>query len=245
MRALTISPAVARYLDTSVDRYLNDVKNIGLITADEEISLACQIRNGDEAALLKLVKTNLRFVISVAKQYQNRGVEIGDLINEGNLGLIIAARKFDETKGVKFISYAVWWIRQSIIFAIAEQSRMIHLPYNYITLKSKCEKAIQKLEQRFKRKPLTAEIAEYLDVPIEKIHDLFTLDCKQLSIDNPMSKHAEISLLDILPNKDCQTDHKVLKDSRNAILHRSLVVLSHRDREVICLYFGFDIPFTV
>ncbi len=216
-----------------------------MISGQDEVVLAHRIKNGDEKAVMQLVRSNLRFVISVAKQFQHQGVSLGDLINEGNLGLITAAKKFDETKGCKFISYAVWWIRQAIIFAIAEQSRMIHIPYNFVTLKSKVGKAAQKLEQQLYRLPSSYEISIFLNVEEEKVHELYAYDRKQLYIDAPVSRNTETALLDTLPSGDYLADQVTMESCLKKTLRAALCVLNSRDRNIIQSYFGLNCPFPV
>jgi RNA polymerase primary sigma factor len=241
MRQLIISQSITQRDYYSLDRYFNEINKIDLITANEEVLLAEKIRQGDQYAFQRLVSTNLRFVVSVAKQYQNKGISLGDLINEGNMGLITAAKRFDHSKGFKFISYAVWWIRQSIIFAIAEQSRIVHLPYNLVTLLGKFNSAFSKLEQEYKRKPSLDEVSEYLDVDRQKIENLLACSKEDVSIDSPINNHEESTLLDILSNADAFPDHEVIKDSVKEVIQQSLNTLGPRDREVVQLYFGLNI----
>jgi RNA polymerase primary sigma factor len=241
MRDLTISPTITIRDYQSLDRYFNDINKINLITANEEVVLAQKIRQGDQAALRQLISSNLRFVVSVAKQYQNQGLSIGDLINEGNIGLITAAKRFNENKGFKFISYAVWWIRQSIIFAIAEQTRVVHLPYSQITLMSKFNKAFARLEQQYGRKPSVAELATELETTVEKINDMIACSGKELSIDHPINADAETTLLDTLKTDESGTDRTVLNETTKAFIMQSLNTLCERESLIVRLYFGLNI----
>lgn len=238
MRQLVISQSITQRDYKSLDKYFNEIDKIGLITAQEEMMLARRIREGDQAALERLTKTNLRFVVSVAKQYQNQGLTLGDLINEGNMGLIIAAKRYDETKGFKFISYAVWWIRQSIITAIAEHARMVRLPYNQLTLLSKLYRTQAKLEQEYGRKPSNDELADRLEVPIEKVKEMMNKSGVNVSIDEPFQDDDAFSLLDVLPNNEPHTDCRIEQESIAKEIHHSLKVLSKRDRELLILFFG-------
>lgn len=239
MRQLVISKSITQREYKSLDKYFNEIDKIDLITTQEEVMLAQKIREGDHAALERLTKTNLRFVVSVAKQYQNQGLTLGDLINEGNMGLMIAAKRYDETKGFKFISYAVWWIRQSIITAIAEHARMVRLPYNQLTLLSKIYKALAKLEQDHGRKPSVEELAEYLEISVEKVAEMLTKSNYNLqSIDEPFREDDDHTLLDILQNNELCTDRYVVYESVTKEIQHSLKVLSKRDRELLVLFFG-------
>jgi len=238
MRQLKISQSITNRESQSLDKYLTEIGKVDLITADEEVILAQKIREGDQAALERLTKTNLRFVVSVAKQYQNQGLTLGDLINEGNLGLIKAAKRFDETKGFKFISYAVWWIRQSILSAVAEQSRIVRLPLNQIGSLNKIRQAYSKLEQEYEREPSQAELAEILETTEEKISDSLSNSGRHVSMDAPFVQGEENTLLDVLQNDEPTTDDMLMEESLSQEIMRSLVTLAEREREVIVLFFG-------
>ncbi|GAA3975734.1 sigma-70 family RNA polymerase sigma factor [Mucilaginibacter dorajii] len=238
MRQLKISQSITNRESQSLEKYLHEIGKVDLISAQEEVILAQKIREGDQAALERLTKTNLRFVVSVAKQYQNQGLTLGDLINEGNLGLIKAAKRFDETKGFKFISYAVWWIRQSILSAVAEQSRIVRLPLNQIGSLSKIHKAASKLEQEFERQPTPEELAEDLEISVDKIADSLSNAGRQISMDAPFIQGEENTLLDVLQSTDAATDTELMMDSLSQEIKRSLGILAERDREVIILFFG-------
>src|SRR5258707_11883921 len=223
----------------SLDKYLQEIGRVELLEAEEEIDLARRIREGDQAALEKLTKANLRFVVSVAKQYQNQGLSLGDLINEGNLGLIKAAKRFDETRGFKFISYAVWWIRQSILQALAEQSRIVRLPLNQVGSLNKISKAYSKLEQEYQREPSPEELSKLLELPKEKIADTMKVSGKHISMDAPFVQGEENSLLDVLVNPDSpRADNTLMTESLQHEINRSLSTLTEREREVITLFFG-------
>ncbi|MCB1060134.1 MAG: RNA polymerase sigma factor RpoD/SigA [Calditrichaeota bacterium] len=225
----------------SLERYLQEIGEVALLTPDEEIKLAKRIRKGDQIALEKLTKANLRFVVSVAKQYQNQGLSLGDLINEGNLGLIKAAKRFDETRGYKFISYAVWWIRQSILQALAEQSRVVRLPLNRVGALNKIGKTFSSLEQEYEREPTANEIAEALDISAYEVTDTLRMSGRHLSIDAPFAQGEDNRLLDIVHN-DTQPppDSSLMKESLRQDIERSLSSLTPREAEVIRLYFGLD-----
>ncbi|MCC6475614.1 RNA polymerase sigma factor RpoD/SigA [bacterium] len=225
----------------SLERYLQEIGEVALLTPDEEIKLAKRIRKGDQIALEKLTKANLRFVVSVAKQYQNQGLSLGDLINEGNLGLIKAAKRFDETRGYKFISYAVWWIRQSILQALAEQSRVVRLPLNRVGALNKIGKTFSSLEQEYEREPTANEIAEALDISAYEVTDTLRMSGRHLSIDAPFAQGEDNRLLDIVHN-DTQPppDAGLMKESLRQDIERSLSSLTPREAEVIRLYFGLD-----
>jgi len=227
MRQLKITQSITNRESQSLDKYLHEIGKVDLITAEEEVILAQKIREGDQAALERLTKTNLRFVVSVAKQYQNQGLTLGDLINEGNLGLIKAAKRFDETKGFKFISYAVWWIRQSILQAIAEQSRIVRLPLNQVGSLSKISKAFSKLEQEFEREPSPEELADILETTVDKISDTLSNSGRHVSMDAPFVQGEENTLLDVLENESLSEEIK-----------RSLSTLTEREREIVVLFFG-------
>ncbi|EHQ27912.1 MAG: RNA polymerase sigma factor RpoD/SigA [Mucilaginibacter sp.] len=238
MRQLKISQSITNRESQSLDKYLTEIGKVDLITADEEVILAQKIREGDQAALERLTKTNLRFVVSVAKQYQNQGLTLGDLINEGNLGLIKAAKRFDETKGFKFISYAVWWIRQSILSAVAEQSRIVRLPLNQIGSLNKIRQAFSKLEQQYEREPSQAELADILETTEDKICDSLSNSGRHVSMDAPFVQGEENTLLDVLQNNEPTTDDYLMEESLSQEIMRSLVTLAEREREVIVLFFG-------
>lgn len=238
MRQLKITQSITNRESQSLDKYLHEIGKVDLITAEEEVILAQKIREGDQAALERLTKTNLRFVVSVAKQYQNQGLTLGDLINEGNLGLIKAAKRFDETKGFKFISYAVWWIRQSILQAIAEQSRIVRLPLNQVGSLSKISKAFSKLEQEFEREPSPEELADTLETTVDKISDTMSNSGRHVSMDAPFVQGEENTLLDVLENKDPETDSMLIDESLSEEIKRSLATLTEREREIISLFFG-------
>ena len=240
MRQLKITQSITNRETQSLDKYLTEIGKVDLITAQEEVILTQKIRDGDQAALEKMTKANLRFVVSVAKQYQNQGITLGDLINEGNLGLIKAARRFDETKGFKFISYAVWWIRQSIISAISEQSRAVRLPLNQIGNLSKIRKMQSELEQKFEREATPEEVAESLEMTVDKITDSLKNSGKHLSIDAPFQQGEEGTLLDVMHNSDPTTDSSLIHDSLATELKRSLSKLPGRDREVLTLFYGLE-----
>lgn len=240
MRQLKITQSITNRESQSLDKYLHEIGKVDLITAEEEVILAQKIREGDQAALERLTKTNLRFVVSVAKQYQNQGLTLGDLINEGNLGLIKAAKRFDETKGFKFISYAVWWIRQSILQAIAEQSRIVRLPLNQVGSLSKISKAFSRLEQEFEREPSPEELAETLETTVEKISDTLSNSGRHVSMDAPFVQGEENTLLDVLENDDPNTDSNLINESLSEEIKRSLSTLTEREREIIVLFFGLS-----
>jgi RNA polymerase primary sigma factor len=240
MRQLKITQSITNRESQSLDKYLHEIGKVDLITAEEEVILAQKIREGDQAALERLTKTNLRFVVSVAKQYQNQGLTLGDLINEGNLGLIKAAKRFDETKGFKFISYAVWWIRQSILQAIAEQSRIVRLPLNQVGSLSKISKAFSKLEQEFEREPSPEELAETLETTVDKISDTLSNSGRHVSMDAPFVQGEENTLLDVLENDNPNTDSNLIDESLSEEIKRSLSTLTEREREIIVLFFGLS-----
>ena len=240
MRQLKITQSITNRESQSLDKYLHEIGKVDLITAEEEVILAQKIREGDQAALERLTKTNLRFVVSVAKQYQNQGLTLGDLINEGNLGLIKAAKRFDETKGFKFISYAVWWIRQSILQAIAEQSRIVRLPLNQVGSLSKISKAFSRLEQEYEREPSPEELADMLETTVEKISDTVSNSGRHVSMDAPFVQGEENTLLDVLENKDPDTDSNLINESLSEEIRRSLSTLTDREREIVVLFFGLS-----
>lgn len=238
MRQLKITQSITNRESQSLDKYLHEIGKVDLITAEEEVILAQRIREGDQVALEKLTKTNLRFVVSVAKQYQNQGLTLGDLINEGNLGLIKAAKRFDETKGFKFISYAVWWIRQSILQAIAEQSRIVRLPLNQVGSLSKISKAFSRLEQEYEREPSPEELADILETTVDKVSDTLSNSGRHVSMDAPFVQGEENTLLDVLENADPDTDSILIDESLSEEIKRSLATLTEREREIIVLFFG-------
>jgi len=241
MRQLKISKQITNRESQSIDKYLHEISKVDLITAQEEVELAKRIHEGDQVALEKLTKANLRFVVSVAKQYQGQGLPLNDLINEGNLGLVKAAQKFDETRGFKFISYAVWWIRQSILQAIAEQSRVVRVPLNRTGEFRKTLKVFSELEQRFNREPTPEEIAEEMGVTIKEVRDSLNLAKKHVSMDAPMIQGEENSLLDVLENKNEDKPDDGLEESAlRTDLSRVLEHLPERNAEVIKLYYGLD-----
>ena len=242
MRQLKITKQVTNRETASLDKYLQEIGKVDLITADEEVELAQKIKAGDQKALEKLTKANLRFVVSVAKQYQNQGLTLPDLINEGNLGLIKAAQRFDETRGFKFISYAVWWIRQSILQALAEQSRIVRLPLNQVGSLNKINKAYSKLEQEFEREPSADEIAELLDLPIDKVSDTMKVSGRHVSMDAPFANGEESSLLDVLVNHDSlKADAGLIMESLSKEIDRALSTLTERERDVVKLFFGIGL----
>jgi RNA polymerase primary sigma factor len=240
MRQLKISQSITNRETASLEQYLSDIAKIPMITAQEEVMLIQKIREGDQAALERLTTANLRFVVSVAKQYQSSGLTLGDLINEGNVGLIKAARRFDETKGFKFISYAVWWIRQSIMAAIGEQSRMVRLPLNQVGDLSKIGKSASKLEQIYERQATPEELAEDLGTSVEKVVKSLSSSGKHLSVDAPFSSEEENTLLDVLQSPENGTDSEVMKESLQIEVSRSLQTLAEREREIVQLFFGLD-----
>ncbi len=239
MRQLKITKSITNRESASLDKYLQEIGKEDLITADMEVTLAQKIKQGDQAALEKLTKANLRFVVSVAKQYQNQGLSLPDLINEGNLGLIKAAQRFDETRGFKFISYAVWWIRQSILQALAEQSRIVRLPLNQVGSLNKINKAFSKLEQEFEREPSAEELSEILEIPEEKIADTMRVSGRHVSMDAPFVQGEDNSLLDVLVNHDSpRADSTLMNESLQKEIERSLSTLTERERDVVKLFFG-------
>jgi len=225
----------------SLDKYLQEIGKVDLLTPDEEIDLAKRIKKGDQRALEKLTKANLRFVVSVAKQYQNQGLSLGDLINEGNLGLIKAAKRFDETRGFKFISYAVWWIRQSILQALAEQSRIVRLPLNRVGALNKIGKAFSQLEQEFEREPSASELAEELDMSVFEVADTLKISGRHLSVDAPFAQGEDNRLLDVIQDeRQPAPDSILMEESLKEEVKRALATLSEREAEVIRLYFGLQ-----
>lgn len=225
----------------SLDKYLQEIGKVDLLTPEQEIDYAVRIRKGDQVALEKLVKANLRFVVSVAKQYQNQGLTLGDLINEGNLGLIKAAKRFDETRGFKFISYAVWWIRQSILQALAEQSRIVRLPLNRVGALNKIGRAYSNLEQEYEREPTASELAKELDMDVDEVADALKISGRHVSVDAPFSQGEENRLLDVLQNDEQPSpDYGLMSLSLQNDIERALSTLTEREAEVIKLYFGLN-----
>ncbi|MGM0565471.1 MAG: sigma-70 family RNA polymerase sigma factor [Bacteroidota bacterium] len=239
MRQLKITKSITNRETASLDKYLQDIGKEDLITAEEEVALAKRIKQGDQRALDKLCKANLRFVVSVAKQYQNQGLSLPDLINEGNLGLIKAAKRFDETRGFKFISYAVWWIRQSILQALAEQSRIVRLPLNQVGSLNKIKKEASKLEQRFERPPSADEIATSMELPEDKVDSTMKISTKYVSMDAPLTHDEDSSFLDVFVSDDTpHTDDDLMRESLTREIQRSLSTLNEKERDVINLYYG-------
>ncbi len=243
MRQLKITNSITNRDSISLDEYLKEICKIPLLSSEEEVVLAQKIRQGDQAALNRLVEANLRFVVSVAKQYQSQGLALLDLVNEGNVGLVKAARRFDETRGFRFISYAVWWIRQSILQAIAENSRMVRLPSNQLGAMNKVKKEIARLEQELQRAPSEEELAELLDIPQEKIKNLLGYQGRHISIDAPLATDEEVNFADVLPNEDTPpTDESLMKESLSLEIERSLSSLPDNERNIIKMYFGIGLP---
>ena len=243
MRQLKITKSITNRESESLDKYLQEIGHEELLSVDEEVELAQRIKNGDKRALEKLTRANLRFVVSVAKQYQNQGLSLPDLINEGNLGLIKAAQKFDETRGFKFISYAVWWIRQSIMQAIAEQSRIVRLPLNQVGSVSRINRILNKFEQENERHPSINEIAEEIDMPEEKIAYAMKVNTKHISVDAPFADGEESSLLDVLPNQDSPAaDDELEQQSLRDEVQRTLDMLGEKEREIVEALFGISQP---
>ena len=243
MRQLKITKSITNRENASLDKYLQEIGHEELISAEEEVELAHRIKNGDRKALEKLTKANLRFVVSVAKQYQNQGLSLPDLINEGNIGLLKAAEKFDETRGFKFISYAVWWIRQSILQAIAEQSRVVRLPLNQVGSVNKIKRILNKFEQENERRPSIDEIAEKTDIPHEKIEDVLKVDTRQVSVDAPMTESDGASMLDFMPSEnEPSTDSQLVIESMREEIALALSVLNERERNVVEAFYGINQP---
>jgi RNA polymerase primary sigma factor len=239
MRQLKITKSITNRESASLDKYLQEIGREDLITVEEEVELAQAIRRGDRAALEKLTRANLRFVVSVAKQYQNQGLSLPDLINEGNLGLIKAAEKFDETRGFKFISYAVWWIRQSILQALAEQSRIVRLPLNQVGSLNKITKAFSKFEQEHERRPSAEELAKALDIPVDKVSDTLKVSGRHISVDAPFVEGEDNSLLDVLVNEDAPVaDRALMNESLSKEINRALSALNERERDIVKMFFG-------
>jgi len=239
MRQLKITKSITNRENASLEKYLQEIGREDLITAEEEVKLARKIKQGDQYSLEKLTRANLRFVVSVAKQYQNQGLSLPDLINEGNLGLIKAAKRFDETRGFKFISYAVWWIRQSIMQALAEQSRIVRLPINQLGSVNKIKKAFSTLEQKYEREPSNSELSEALELPEESVANTMKISGKHVSMDAPFVAGEEHSLLDVLENPDAPlADGMLMNESLNQEINRSLSTLTQRESDVIKLFYG-------
>lgn len=241
MRQLKINKSITNRDNVTLDKYLQEIGREELVSVDEEVELARRIHDGDRKALERLVKANLRFVVSVAKQYQNQGLSLPDLINEGNVGLIKAAEKFDETRGFKFISYAVWWIRQSILQAIAEQSRMVRLPLNQIGSVNKINKELNKFEQEFERRPSAEEISERTDMPQDKINDVLTVGSHHVSVDAPFTDGEENTLLDTMASNDStMTDKELVAESLRTEINEILKCLSEKERNILKAFFGIN-----
>lgn len=243
MRQLKITKSITNRESQSLEKYLQEIGKVELITPEEEVKLARRIKQGDQAALDKLTKANLRFVVSVSKQYQNQGLSLPDLINEGNLGLIKAAQRFDETRGFKFISYAVWWIRQSILQALAEQARIVRLPLNKVGLTNKIQKAFSQLEQEFEREPSADEIAELLELEIDEVNATLGTSARHVSVDTPLSEGEDNTLLDVMENKNADRAETNIEhnESLTQEIERSMKSLTERQKEVICYFFGIGI----
>ena len=243
MRQLKITKSITNRESASLDKYLQEIGREELITVEQEVELSQRIRKGDQSALEQLTRANLRFVVSVAKQYQNQGLSLPDLINEGNLGLIKAAEKFDETRGFKFISYAVWWIRQSILQALAEQSRIVRLPLNQVGSLNKINKALAKFEQENERNPSAEELADLLEIPTEKVADTMRVSGRHVSVDAPFVDGEDNSLLDVLVNNDSpNADLGLIRESLSSEIERALSVLTERERDIIKYFFGIGVP---
>lgn len=243
MRQLKITKSITNRESASLDKYLQEIGKEEMISTEEEVELAQRIRKGDRKALEKLTKANLRFVVSVAKQYQNQGLSLPDLINEGNVGLIKAAEKFDETRGFKFISYAVWWIRQSILQAIADQSRIVRLPLNQTGAVNKINRALSKFEQVHERRPNIDELSETIDLPMEKIGEAMTANTYHVSVDAPFADGEDNSLLDIMVNENSpMADKQLVKESLQAEINTALKTLNERERHVVEAFFGINQP---
>ena len=245
---MKITKPVVNRESLSIDKYLQEIGKYELLTPEEEIELAKRAKQGDEKALEKLIQANLRFVVSVAKQYQNQGLPLGDLINEGNLGLIKAAKRFDETRGFKFISYAVWWIRQSILQALAEQSRIVRLPLNRVGALNKIGKKLSQLEQEFEREPSANEIAEELDMSVYEVADTLKISGRHVSMDAPFVEGEDNKLLDVMPNEsDPAPDNELMRESLRQEIEEALNTLDQREKEVVKLYFGigYEHPLTL
>jgi len=243
MRQLKITKSITNRESQSLEKYLQEIGKVELVSPEDEVKLARLIKQGDQKALDRLTKGNLRFVVSVAKQYQNQGLSLPDLINEGNLGLIKAAQRFDETRGFKFISYAVWWIRQSILQSLAEQARIVRLPLNKVGLTNRIQKTYSQLEQQFEREPSTEEVAEALEMDVEEVAASMGISARHVSMDSPMSDGEENTLLDVLenPNAEKTDGDLVYNQSLKTEIERSLTTLTERQKEVICFFFGIGV----
>jgi len=243
MRQLKITKSITNRESQSLEKYLQEIGKVELVSPEDEVKLARLIKQGDQKALDRLTKGNLRFVVSVAKQYQNQGLSLPDLINEGNLGLIKAAQRFDETRGFKFISYAVWWIRQSILQSLAEQARIVRLPLNKVGLTNRIQKTYSQLEQEFEREPSAEELAEALQMDIEEVTASMGISSRHVSMDSPMSEGEENTLLDVLenPNAEKTDDNLMYNESLKTEIERSLTTLTERQKEVICFFFGIGV----
>ncbi|HVG16532.1 MAG TPA: RNA polymerase sigma factor RpoD/SigA, partial [Chitinophagaceae bacterium] len=243
MRQLKITKSITNRESQSLEKYLQEIGKVELISPEEEVRLATLIKQGDQKALDRLTKANLRFVVSVAKQYQNQGLSLPDLINEGNLGLIKSAQRFDETRGFKFISYAVWWIRQSILQALAEQARIVRLPLNKVGLTNRIQKAFSQLEQEFEREPSAEELAELLQMDLEEVTANLGINARHVSMDTPLSEGEEGTLLDVLVNTNAEKTDALLDHTQSlkTEIDRSLATLTERQREVICYFFGIGV----
>jgi len=243
MRQLKITKSITNRESQSLEKYLQEIGKVVLISPEEEVKLARLIKQGDQAALDKLTKANLRFVVSVAKQYQNQGLSLPDLINEGNLGLIKAAQRFDETRGFKFISYAVWWIRQSILQSLAEQARIVRLPLNKVGLTNRIQKAFSQLEQEFEREPSADEIAELLKLDIDEVTSTLSINARHVSMDTPLSEGEDGTLIDVMENPNAVATERNIEhdESLKVEIERSLKALTERQKEVICYFFGIGI----
>ena len=243
MRQLKITKSITNRESQSLEKYLQEIGKVELITPEDEVKLAVRIKQGDQRALDKLTKANLRFVVSVAKQYQNQGLSLPDLINEGNLGLIKAAQRFDETRGFKFISYAVWWIRQSILQSLAEQSRIVRLPLNKVGLTNRIQKAFSQLEQEFEREPSAEELAEMLELDIEEVSSTLGISARHVSMDTPLSEGEDNTLIDVMENPNAERAETNMEhnESLKMEIDRSLTTLTERQKEVICYFFGIGV----
>ncbi len=243
MRQLKITKSITNRESQSLEKYLQEIGKVELISPEEEVRLATLIKQGDQKALDRLTKANLRFVVSVAKQYQNQGLSLPDLINEGNLGLIKSAQRFDETRGFKFISYAVWWIRQSILQALAEQARIVRLPLNKVGLTNRIQKAFSQLEQEFEREPSAEELAELLGMDLEEVTATLGINVRHVSMDTPLSEGEEGTLLDVMENTNAERTDALLDHTQSlkTEIDRSLATLTERQKEVICFFFGIGV----
>ncbi len=243
MRQLKISHSITNRGDSSLEKYLRDISKVPMISPDEEVELARQIKAGSDEARNKLVSANLRFVVSVAKQFLNQGLELEDLINEGNIGLVKAAERFDETRGFKFISYAVWWIRQSISHAIADQSRIVRLPVNQLGAVNRIKKEIAHLEQIYNRQPTLEELAEVVDMPVDKIAEILKISIRHLSMDAPVNNEEDTLFIDTYFSEDGpRTDSLLLSESLNKEVVRSLEILDEKEKQLLCMFYGIGMP---